>query len=55
VIYEQDGDFVKAEMMIKEAYRIWLRLYGKDNCFVTESEFLLAKLLNTQGMEAYRV
>jgi tetratricopeptide (TPR) repeat protein len=49
VIKEQKGDFVKAEMLVKESLRIRTSLYGADHKQVVISAGLLATILQSQG------
>jgi tetratricopeptide (TPR) repeat protein len=49
VITEQEGDFVKAEMLVRESLRIRTRLHGADHTHVAMSTGLLATILQSQG------
>jgi tetratricopeptide (TPR) repeat protein len=49
VIYKQEGDLVKAEMLAREALRIRTRLYGKDHNNVGVCCNLLGGILLSQG------
>jgi tetratricopeptide (TPR) repeat protein len=49
VIFQQKGDLVKAEKLIRESLRIRTRLHGGDHTHVAVSASLLASILNTQG------
>jgi tetratricopeptide (TPR) repeat protein len=49
VINKQDGDLVKAEMLVRESLRIRTRTYGNGNINVASSCGLLASILMSQG------
>jgi tetratricopeptide (TPR) repeat protein len=49
VINEQQGDFVKAEMLVRESLRIRTSLYDADHKQVAMSVCLLATILQSQG------
>jgi hypothetical protein len=48
VIYAQEGDFVKVEMLARESFRIRTRVYGNDHLNVGHSCDLLARILMSQ-------
>jgi hypothetical protein len=48
-IYQQNGDLVKAEKLVRESLRIKTRLYGGDHGQVGVSSNLLATILQAQG------
>jgi hypothetical protein len=48
IIHQQGGDFVKAEMLIRESLRIRTRLFEYDDMFIGESSSLLALILQSQ-------
>lgn len=49
VINAADGDYVKAEKLVREAYRIHFQLLGKDHHYVGFDASLLANILVAQG------
>jgi hypothetical protein len=49
VIYQQNGDLVKAEMLAKESLRIRTRIFHNDHICVGYSTGLLASVLQSQG------
>jgi tetratricopeptide (TPR) repeat protein len=49
VIHEQKGDFVRAEMLVRESFRIRSQLYVHDNANIGISVGLLAAILKSQG------
>ena len=50
VIYrKKKGDLMKAEMLIRDAYRIRVKLYYNDHIFIGKTILLLAKILVSQG------
>jgi tetratricopeptide (TPR) repeat protein len=49
VINAADGDYVKAEKLAREAYRIHVQLFGKDHHYVGFDASLLANVLVAQG------
>jgi tetratricopeptide (TPR) repeat protein len=48
-IFQQKGDLVKAEKLLRESLRMRTRLYGGDHADVGVSSSLLASILQTQG------
>jgi hypothetical protein len=49
VISEQEGDLVKAEMLVRESLRIRTRIYGNDHKNIGHCCNLLARILVSQG------
>jgi tetratricopeptide (TPR) repeat protein len=49
VIFQQKGDLVKAEKLVRESLRIRSRLHGGDHADVGVSSSLLAHILQAQG------
>jgi tetratricopeptide (TPR) repeat protein len=49
VVYQQKGDLVKAEKLVRESLRIRSRLYGGDHADVGMSSSFLANVLQAQG------
>jgi tetratricopeptide (TPR) repeat protein len=49
VINQQEGDFVRAEMLVRESLRIRSQLYVHDNTLIGMSVGLLASILESQG------
>jgi tetratricopeptide (TPR) repeat protein len=49
VINQQEGDFVRAEMLVRESLRIRSQLYCHDSAFIGMSVGLLASILASQG------
>jgi tetratricopeptide (TPR) repeat protein len=49
VIFQQKGDLVKAEKLVRESLRIRTRLYGGDHAHVGVSASLLTHVLQAQG------
>jgi tetratricopeptide (TPR) repeat protein len=49
VIHQQEGDFVRAEMLVRESLRIRSQLYCHDTAFIGMSVGLLASILKSQG------
>jgi hypothetical protein len=49
VIYRQEGDLIKAEMLARESLRIRTLIYGSDHGIVQISCYLLANILSAQG------
>jgi tetratricopeptide (TPR) repeat protein len=48
VIHQQEGDFLKAEMLARESLRIRIRVHGNDHVEVGRSCSLLARILMSQ-------
>jgi hypothetical protein len=51
VISTQQGDLVKAESLVREAYRIRVHLYGNDHYHVGLTAYLLANVLLRQNKD----
>jgi hypothetical protein len=49
VIFKQEGDLMKAEMLARESLRIRTLIYGRDHNLVEMSCNLLANILRSQG------
>jgi len=49
VIFQQMGDLVKAEKLVRESLRIRTRLYDPDHVYVAITCDLLARILQAQG------
>jgi hypothetical protein len=49
VIHAADGDYVKAEKLAREAYRIHSQLFGKDHYYIGFASNLLGDILMAQG------
>jgi hypothetical protein len=49
VIHQQEGDFMRTEMLVRESLRIRSQLYCHDNAFIGMSVGLLAAILRSQG------
>lgn len=49
VLQRQNGDLIRAEKLVREAFRIRTNLFGSDNHIMAATCDLLAKILEAQG------
>lgn len=49
VINAANGDYLKAEKLAREAYRIHFQLFGKDHYYIGFESYLLGDFLIEQG------